>query len=273
MAQYIEIQGGDLRARIAPNNGGMVAQLTIDGIDIFRLNEGAIETTPMSAGGNPVMFPFPSKTKDDRYTLDGRAYAMPMHGLVKNSSFAVRSQTDSSVRLWHSGSDSQKEANYPFDYVLEIEYSIVGNSLISTAYVTNKSDRPLPHYLGWHPYFKATNKAALQFEHSMTSHYNYIDYKDEPTILDLDLSKSWDDVFHTPETREFTLYNKPDGYLARYKLDEAHNVLVVCSWVEGAVCLEPWCGLPNSINSGRFVRTVQPGETEQYSVELEVQKL
>lgn len=273
MANTIEIKDGKLSAKIAPNNGGMVVQLTLGGTDVLMFNEGALDLTPMSAGGSPVMFPFPSKTKGDTYVLDGREYAMPMHGLVKNATFALKSKAADAVTLWYDGSASQKEANYPFDYVLEIEYKIAGNSLLTTARVKNNSDKPLPHYLGWHPYFKATDKAALKFEHSMTSHYNYIDCVDEPTIIELDLSKRWDDVFHTPEKRELTLYNKPDGYKARYILDEAHNVVVVCSWIEGAVCLEPWCGLPNSINNGRFVKYVAPGKTERYSVELEIEKL
>jgi len=272
MANYIEIKRADLRAKIAPNNGGMVAQLSISGTDVLMFHESAVETTPMSAGGSPIMFPFPSKTKNDTYTLGGRDYAMPMHGLVKNSTFAVKHQADNAVTLWSDGSRSQKEANYPFDYVLEIEYRIVNSSLISTASVTNMSDVPMPHCLGWHPYFKATDKAALVFEHTMTSRYNYIDYVDEPTVTDIDLSKRWDDVFHTPEKKEFTLYNRPDGYQARCILDDAHNVLVVCSWVEGAVCLEPWCGLPNAANSGRFLKYVQPGKTESYTMALEIKK-
>ena len=273
MANYITIKDGGLSALIAPNNGGMVAQLTIDGTDILMLNESAIDLTPMGAGGSPVMFPFPSKTKDDRYIHNGREYQMPMHGLMKNATFALRSRSENTVVLWCDGSSSQKEANYPFDYELEIEYKVSGNSLFTTANVTNKSDSPLPHYLGWHPFFKATDKPSLKFDHSMTVHYNYFDCKDEPSIYDMDLSERWDNVFHTPEKKEFTLVNKVDGYKARYVLDDAHNVLVVCSWIEGAVCLEPWCGLPDSINNGRFVRYVQPGKTESYTVELVIEKL
>ena len=272
MANYVTIKDGSLIAYIAPTHGGMVAQLKLDGTDILMLNESAIDLTPMSAGGIPIMFPFPSRTKDDKYLHDGREYQMPMHGLVKNATFALSNRTENTVVLWYDGSNSQKEANYPFDYKLEIEYKVSGYSLFSTANVINKSDSPLPHYLGWHPYFKATDKTALKFEHSMTVHYNYIDCKDEPTVDNIDLSERWDNVFHTPKKKEYTLFNKHDGYKARYILDDAHNVLVVCSWIDGAVCLEPWCGLPDSINNGRFVRYVQPHSTESYTVELMVEK-
>lgn len=273
MAKYIEIKDGALSAKVAPNNGGMVAQLTLDGIDMLAFNEDAIELAPMRAGGAPVMFPFAGKTKDDTYCVEGREYAMPMLGLVKNAALAVKSQTTNAVILWRDGSRSEKEANYPFDYVLEIEYKITGHSLIITMWVMNQSDKPLPHYLEWHPYFKATDKATLIFEHSMKSHYNYIACKDEPTIAELNLSKRWDDVFHTPERKEFTLWNKADGYQARCILDDAYNVIVVFSGDEGAVCLEPWCGLPNSINHGRFIKYVQPGARDSYTLELQIGKL
>jgi len=61
--------------------------------------------------------------------------------------------------------------------------------------------------------------------------------------------------------------------MARYLLDDAHNVAVVWTGKKGAVCIEPWCGLPDSINNGRFVRYVQPGDTAKYTVELEIEKL
>ena len=272
MAEYIEIKHDKLTARIAPNNGGMAAQLIFDGIEVFMYDDSVIETMPMSAGA-PVLFPFPSKTKGDAYILDGCEYYMPMHGLVKNGTFVLKDRAPDSVTLWCDSSSSQRLANYPFDYVLELEYRACGNSFFSTARVTNKSAKPMPHYLGWHPYFKATDKSALKFEHSMTKHYNYYDCIDEPAVLDMDLGKSWDNVFHTPEKKEFSLINKPDGYRARYILDDAHNVLVVCTTVDGAVCLEPWCGLPDSINNSRFVKYVQPGMTESYTVELEVEKI
>ncbi len=273
MAQYIEIKEGELSAKVAPNNGGMIAQLTLGGRPVLMFDEDAIEMTPMGALGASVMFPFPGKTKDDAYTIDGRQYRMPMHGLVKNGTFAVKKQADNALTLWCDASASQRQANYPFDYMLEIEYKIAGASLFSTALVTNRSAAPMPHYLGWHPYFRATDKAALKFEHGMAYHYNHVTGVDGPAPEEMELSRHWDHVLHSPKSREVTLCNRPDGYKARYILDEAHKVLVVYTGAKDAVCLEPWCALPNSINNGRFVETVQPGQTKRYTVELALEKL
>jgi galactose mutarotase-like enzyme len=128
MARFIEIRDGGLCAKVAPDNGGMVAQVSVDGADTLMLNEAVLETTPMSAGGAPVLFPFPSRTRDDAYRLDGQVFAMPMHGLVKNAAFAVKRAAEKSVTLWIDGSASQKQANYPFDYTLEITYEVRGAS-------------------------------------------------------------------------------------------------------------------------------------------------
>lgn len=275
MAKFIEIKDGALSAKIAPNNGGMVLRLAIDGMDVLKFNEDEAELHPVKAGGAPVMFPFPSRTKNDTYTIDGREYYMPMHGLVKNAAFAVKSVEPNAVTVWCDGSESQRQAHYPFDYVLEIEYRLSGNSFITTARVTNRSDKPMPHYLGWHTYFITTDKSALKFEHSFTARYDWHEFKDIETVADIDFTQRWDDVFHTPEKKEVTLYNKPDGYKARYILDDAHNVMVVVANEhvgDSAICLEPWCGVPDSINIDRFVKYVQPGETETYTVELEIEK-
>ncbi|MDR1664924.1 MAG: hypothetical protein LBR83_08410 [Clostridiales bacterium] len=273
MARFLEIRDGGLTAQIAPYNGGMVTRLTVGGADVLHFDADKAELAPVSSGGAPVMFPFCGKIKDDAYMIDGREYYMPMLGLVKNAAFAVKGATENSVTLWCDNSASQKAAHYPFDFLLELEYTVAGDSLFATARVTNKSERPMPHYMGWHPYFKATDKAALKFEHHMTKHYDCANGRDNPAITKLDLSKPWDDVFHTPARKEFTLYNKPDGYRARCVLDDAHNVIVVYTGAEGAVCLEAWCGLPDSVNIGRFVKYALPGETERYSLRLEVEKI
>ena len=84
----------------------------------------------MAAGGMPILFPFPSKTKDDAYQFKGKQYHMPMHGLVKNDVFAVGETGENRARLWLENSPSWKAQYYPFDFRLEVEYRREKNSLI-----------------------------------------------------------------------------------------------------------------------------------------------
>ena len=63
--------------------------LTIMEKTSYFLDEDMLHKSNVLAGGCPVLFPFPSRTKNDTYTLNGKAYTMPFHGLVKCSSFGV----------------------------------------------------------------------------------------------------------------------------------------------------------------------------------------
>jgi len=165
------------------------------------------------------------------------------------------------------------QENYPFDFCLEITYFLEGNSLKTSAAVSNRSTEQMPHYLGWHPWFITTDKTKLRLSHTMQKHYNYFDCCDEKNVPEIDLSKSWDDVFYDPVQKEFSLYNEADGYWIRYLLDDAHSVLTVCTTSDHAICLEPWCGLPDSINNGKLLQWISPGKTECYHTELQVGKM
>ena len=267
---YLYNEDRTLQAEVVPNHGGMIAQLWLNGREILRLDRGALENAPMAAGGIPFLFPFPSKTRDDRYHMNGRDYYMPMHGLLKNAPFAVKCASENAVTPWTCGNPVWMEANYPFDFYLELTYRIEGNSVFLIAEIQNRSANPLPHYLGWHPFFKADDKRALRLKHSMRTHYDYVACKDDEMPSLADLSRSWDDVFHTPEQLMITLENPVDGYAVRMRFDEAFQAMVVCTWVEGCACVEPWCGIPDSINNGRFVQWIPGGATARYTMEMQL---
>ena len=259
-----------LQAEVVPNHGGMISQIRLGGREILRLDRGALENAPMAAGGVPFLFPFPSRTRDDRYHLNGRDYYMPMHGLLKNAPFAVKSVSENAATLWTCGNPVWMEANYPFDFRLELTYRLEGSSILFIAEIENHSPEAMPHYLGWHPFFKAGDKRRVRLRHGMRTHYDYVACRDDELPGLEDLSRSWDDVFHTPEELEIAVENSVDGYAARMRFDEAFQAMVVCTTVEGCVCVEPWCGLPDSINNGRFVQWIPGGGTAKYTMELQL---
>lgn len=270
---WIVNEDRSIRAEIVPAHGGMVAQIELEGKELLHIDRGQLETAPMAAGGMPILFPFPSKTKDDAYQFKGKQYHMPMHGLVKNDVFAVGETGENRARLWLENSPSWKAQYYPFDFRLEVEYRLEKNSLTVLFGIENRGDEAMPHYLGWHPFFKSTDKKRIRLWQDMRVHYDYVRQVDEPGIVLDDLSRRWDDVFHTPEKGGFILENEADGYRVSCEADREFEALVVCSWVEESMCVEPWCGLPDSINTGRFVRWIDPGKKKEYRVCLTFENL
>lgn len=265
----IHNESNNFRAEIVPVHGGMVAQLYLEDRALLRIDRSSLEMSPMAAGGMPILFPFPSKMKDDHYTLGGKTYYMPMHGLVKNAPFAVKEATDHRVTLWIGDNPAWVEGCYPFCFRLEVTYEVRGTTLFTSLAVTNNSKTPMPHCLGWHPFFYSSDKTHISLEHSMEIHYDYINCIDTPAKKQLDLSTRLDDVFHTPSTNSFTLDNLADGYEVVCRFDPLFQSMVVCSFVPESMCIEPWLGLPDSMNQNRFLRWIDPGETETYNMELE----
>lgn len=275
MARLIELYNQDKRiqAEVAPDNGGMITQIWVEGREILHLDRTALELHPMAAGGNPILFPFPSKTKDDSYELNGVRYGMPMHGLIKNAAFGVEAMAEDQITLWIESNPCWCRSQYPFAFRFTVTYRVCENCVRLLAHISNLSGSPMPHYFGWHPFFKASDKTKITLEHHMKMHYDHINCVDGPAPAEMNLTKKLDDVFHTPELNEFLLRNEADDYEVRCVTDNAFAALVVCNLVGDSVCVEPWCGLPDSINKGRFVRWIAPGETERYEMRMEVKPL
>lgn len=271
MAKMIELSQKTLRVLIAPDNGGMVAQIYIENVSVLKLDESTLDIAPMNSGGCPVLFPFAGRVSNDSYEWNGNTYTMPVHGLVKNAPFAVRYQDGTKVILWRSSCQSEM-SNYPFAYDLELEYRLMDETLYTIARIHNRSQVPLPHAMAWHPYFKSTQKDTLCFSHQMSIHYDYIKQQDAPAEHNLNLTAWYDDVFHTPVTPGFTLANSTDGYSVCCIPDDSFSVLVVCSWLDGAVCIEPWCGIPDSIKNGRFLQLIPPNQEQQLVVKWILKK-
>ena len=269
----ISNQEETLKAEISPDHGGMIVQIYLDGQELLHLDRGQMETAPMAAGGMPILFPFPSKTANDSYVLEGKKYGMPMHGLVKNDVFVLEKAEKDRASLWLENSPSWKFSYYPFDFRLELEYCLRNHELEVSVRVKNQSAKAMPHYLGCHPFFLSTDKKRTLLVQDMQVHYDYEKHEDLAMCPLDDLSKRWDDVFHTPKKGGFIFRKEADGYQVECRTDANFDALVVCSWVPESMCIEPWCGLPNSINTGRFVKWVDPGKTEEYGMRFSFGRL
>ncbi len=273
MAHIIEIKNnsGSLKADVAPYNGGMISQINCNGVNILKMDYSSLETIPMLSGGIPFLFPFSSKTENDSYIYDGKKYYMPMHGLVKNAAFAVKKITSNSITLWLENNPAWKKDCYPFDFYIENEYSIHDNAITLKTSITNNSENPMPHYFGWHPFFYSSDKSKSNLSHHNTIMYDYNNKKDTEIPHTIPLQEYWDHVFHSPLQNEFELQNFADNYNVKCTFDNDFSVLVVCTWVEDSLCIEPWCGVPDAINTSKFLQYIEPNKTKHFSMILSIQ--
>lgn len=274
MARIIVLENKKIRAELAPDNGGMVVSLQIEGTEVLRTDREKLDVIPMLAGGVPVLFPYASKTKNDRYVHLGREFGMPFHGLVKNSSFGIKNISESSATFFTTNCPAWESSQYPFPFTLELTYTLLDDGLDFCAHIINNGKEPLPHAFGWHPYFKASDKKGVKLTHSYKTDFDYANQVDAgPAPADMDLSLSWDHVFHTPLGQEYSIVNPEDNYKASVTVSRDLHALVVCTTLDGAVCAEPWCGLPDTANSGRFLQTIAPGESQDCRMTVRLCKI
>ena len=269
----IQDETSGLKAEVLPDYGGMISTISLKGVDVLRFNPDMVGMANMLSGGIPVLFPFCSKTENDVYTLVGKEYTMPFHGFVKDMTFSIERLCQNEVSIYTVPNEVIIKENYPFDFKLTLTYNVEGYSLFVKASIKNHCHTDMPYYIGWHPYFKTSRKEVVDFDFDMKYYRDYISGRQGRQKGKLDLTKTLDHVFWGIGKREVVLKNPADRYLARIFLDDKHSVVTVCTLFDDCVCIEPWTGMPNSINTGKMLNWVKSGTTDFCGFELQLELL
>lgn len=121
-----------------------------------------------------ILFPYPNRLEDGKYTFDGMNYQWPinqpetnnqLHGMVYNHPFEVDSaeaiNDEATISLIHKYDGS--ESYYPFPFELKVTYKYFGTGLTTSFEVTNKGQSRMPFGIGWHPYFQIGGKGVAGY--------------------------------------------------------------------------------------------------------------
>lgn len=103
-------------------------------------------------GHAPILFPIVGELAGGQYRLGAEAHALPRHGFARRSTFSLVEHHGHVARFRLSDS-AETRAVYPFAFVLELTYRLLGARLEIEAAVRNPGDAPLPFSLGFHPAF------------------------------------------------------------------------------------------------------------------------
>lgn len=129
----------------------------------------AFAERPSSPGrnGTPVLFPFPNRIRQGKYTFQGKQYAVPIgnapnaiHGFAIDVPWDVVEHAVTPAGATIAGrfqiSQHAPKAldSWPTDAVLQMRYTLKGRTLTLDVTVTNPTARDLPWGFGIHPYFR-----------------------------------------------------------------------------------------------------------------------
>ncbi len=216
-------------ARILPNLGfncfdfrGVVEGKTVDVLDSVPNFESGNEQP--SSSGIPILFPFPNRIRNGKFTWNGNDFALPgtdkwgnaIHGLCMDRPWRVVRQSDDFVtgQFQLSVDAPDRRSLWPADFVIEVDYELVRSRLRARFRILNPDSRPLPWGLGTHPYFKVP----------LTTESRYDD-----CLVEVPAQRRWELQDCLPTGKTVALddsYDLRDGaYLNVLKLDDVYTGL------------------------------------------------
>lgn len=239
----------------------MVSLQSVDGLEY--LWQGDAEYWADRA---PNLFPFIGRLTNHSYRYLGKVYPMHIHGFAASMEFTSMERTQDAIALGLTASP-ETLAQYPFDFLLKIVYTLRENAVDICYQVQNLSQQTMPFGIGGHPGFNVPlvdgegfDDYVLEFscpcqpDRIGFSPAVYLNGHDEPyplreeQFLDLrhDLFDE-DAVILKNMAREVTLCSKISGRGVRVAYPDM-PYLGIWHWPKTDapyVCIEPWSSLPS----------------------------
>lgn len=162
---------------IVPERGANVLEIHFGGFNVLDGYQTPDELEAGKWGKSALLFPFPNRLRDGQYSWLGHDYTFPLnnaathnaiHGFVRDETFEVvrieltTESAEITCRLDYPG----HHAWYPFPFVLEVTFTITNRHEFNAAFfLKNRHREAIPVGLGWHPYFRLTEKAGDHLLH------------------------------------------------------------------------------------------------------------
>ena len=219
---------------------------------------------------SPVLFPIVGGLKNNTYSYQGKSYQLPRHGFAREMEFQVEKQSHKEIGFLLS-SNAETKINYPFDFEFRIRYQLQGDELSTEYMVTNTGRGILLFSVGGHPAFRlpltvGTNfdDYYLKFEETENlsrwpiSKDGLIQIQPIPVLQDsnrLNLKKSlfYQDalVFKYPASSEISLNSGKTPHGLLFQMGEFPFLGIWSAKDADFICIEPWCGIADSVNSNQ----------------------
>ena len=251
---------------IVPERGGIATKWSVEGQDIFYLDEERFKDPNLSVrGGNPILFPICGNIVDDTYTYNSQEYKLKQHGFARNLPWTVVSQsTEDSAKITFSLASNEETLKvFPFEFEIIYTYELKGNILTLHQSYSNKSEQRMPFSFGFHPYFICSDKEQLTLDFPATE-YQWKD-GNETIAFDGELDYNLDEIDIAFTKLSGSKASFTDGKRnLKVDLDFSDCFSTLVFWTlkgKDFICVEPWSSPRNSMNTGDNLLFLPPQET------------
>lgn len=275
-------------------NKKIKATINSKGAELFSLHDGKREYiwegNPKFWGKHsPILFPIVGTLKNNSYLYNGESYKLSRHGFARDLEFQVLSKTSDGVRFTLV-SDKKTFIDYPFDFVLQIEYQLFDAELKIKYQVINNGNKKLPFSIGGHPAFALPKKFedySLEFETDETiNRYilkdDLISNEVETVILEnkklpLTYSLFQKDalIIKQMHSKEIELLENNIPFL-KFSFADFPNFGIWTKDRAPFICLEPWVGFSDTSEStGNFfekegIQVLESKSKKEYSFSITI---
>lgn len=244
---------------------------------------------------SPVLFPFIGAIKNNQYSFEGVNYAFSAkHGFARDNEFELLSHSNDCAEFIFSSNEVTKKI-YPFDFKFHMKYVLKENVLEIQYIVENLGDKKMYFSLGAHPAFntpidnnnslsdyfvefeKAENSEGYFLENSLFNLQNKRDILSHNKFyITEDIFK--DDVLILTDTnsKKVSLKNRNNSFSLGFSFNGFKHLAFWSKPKAPYLCLEPWNGLPDSIDADgklenkRDIEVLEAGKTYTRTIEIEI---
>ena len=248
-------------------NSNITAKINHNGAELYSLEsnnkEYIWEGNPVFWGKHsPVLFPIVGTLKENTYTYNSISYQLSRHGFARDTTFKlIEKKDDLAVFSIESNEDTKKV--YPFEFELQLIYSLENNHLNISYKVINKGMGQMPFSIGAHPAIALPGKFenySIQFEKEEPLVYNLLEndlisnaVKTLPTLdnrvaLDYSLFENDALIFKNLKSNYLTIF-KNQIPMVRMHYEDFPHLGIWTKMNAPFLCIEPWFGYSDSNES------------------------
>jgi len=244
------------------SNKYLSAQINHQGAELFSLKkkdtdkEYIWEGNPQYWGKHsPVLFPIVGTLKNNTYHIDNSQYHLPRHGFARDKAFElIHVKENSATFSIQSNADTLKI--YPFEFELQIRYSLEGKKLKIEYKVINKNQSEMPFSIGAHPAFALAGNFedyALEFEKDealvytllendlISNNTQTLEKQDKSVKLNYDLFENDALIFKNLKSKKLSIL-KDQNPLLKVNYKGFPHLGIWTKKDAPFICIEPWYG-------------------------------
>ncbi len=217
---------------------------------------------------SPVLFPIVGGLKNNSYSFGSNMYKLSRHGFAREMVFETENESATSVGFFIQSTEETLKV-YPFKFKFSVKYAISNNQLTVTYLVENKGEEKLYFSVGAHPAFKVPfhntdnfSHYYLQFDTTENAGVYPLSTEGLPELQALPLLNNTNQlpltkalfykdalVFKELKSTAISILNNnnKNGLTVSYN---GFPFMGIWSFKDADfVCIEPWCGIADSINT------------------------